>query len=170
MYSRLFDLRRGRQLQALGSGILRYGLTFLLLLFGTFKFFRFEAEAIQPLLTHSPFLAWLPAALGIQGSSALIGVVEVAAGLGIAVGPWWPRFGAIAGLIATGTFLTTLSFLVTTPGVLAPGSDAGGFLLKDLVLLGAAIHATGTSILAARAQGTPEPSGLVVPPPRQAPV
>ena len=74
MHSRLFDLRRGRQLQTLGSGILRYGLTFLLLLFGTFKFFRFEAEAIQPLLTHSPFLAWLPAALGIQGSSALIGV------------------------------------------------------------------------------------------------
>ena len=166
MHSKLFDLRRGRQLHALGSGILRYGLTLLLLLFGTFKFFRFEAEAIQPLLTHSPFLAWLPAAVGVRGSSGVIGVVELVAGLGIAVAPWWPRFGAIAGLIATGTFLTTLSFLVTTPGVLAPGSDAGGFLLKDLILLGAAIHATGTSVLAARAQGTPEPSGMVVPVPR----
>ncbi len=163
MDSKLFDLRRGRQLQTLGSGLLRYGLTFLLLLFGTFKFFRFEAEAIQPLLTHSPFLAWLPAALGVQGSSALIGVVELIAGLGIAVAPWWPRFGAIAGLIATATFLTTLSFLVTTPGVLAPGSDAGGFLLKDLVLLGAAIHAAGTSVLAAGARRAPEPSGLPVP-------
>jgi uncharacterized membrane protein YkgB len=151
MHPNFFDLRRAQRLQTLGAGILRYGLTFLLLLFGTFKFFRFEAEAIQPLLTHSPFLAWLPAALGVRGSSALIGVVELTAALGIAAGPWLPRLGAIAGLIATVTFLTTLSFLVTTPGVLAPGSDAGGFILKDLVLLGAAVHAAGTSWLAAAA-------------------
>jgi uncharacterized membrane protein YkgB len=152
MHPNFFDLRRAQRLQTLGAGILRYGLTFLLLLFGTFKFFRFEAEAIQPLLTHSPFLAWLPAALGVRGSSALIGVVELTAALGIAAGPWLPRLGAIAGLIATVTFLTTLSFLVTTPGVLAPGSDAGGFILKDLVLLGAAVHAAGTSWLAAAAR------------------
>ena len=151
MHPNFFDLRRAQRLQTLGAGILRYGLTFLLLLFGTFKFFRFEAEAIQPLLTHSPFLAWLPATLGVRGSSALIGVVELTAALGIAAGPWLPRLGAIAGLIATVTFLTTLSFLVTTPGVLAPGSDAGGFILKDLVLLGAAVHAAGTSWLAAAA-------------------
>jgi uncharacterized membrane protein YkgB len=151
MHPNFFDLRRAQRLQTLGAGILRYGLTFLLLLFGTFKFFRFEAEAIQPLLTHSPFLAWLPATLGVRGSSALIGVVELTAALGIAAGPWLPRLGTIAGLIATATFLTTLSFLVTTPGVLAPGSDAGGFILKDLVLLGAAVHAAGTSWLAAAA-------------------
>jgi reactive chlorine resistance protein C len=161
MHSSLFDVRRGQQLRTLGAGILRYGLTFLLLLFGAFKFFRFEAEAIQPLLSHSPFMAWLPAILGVQGSSALIGVVEVVAGMGIALGPWWPRVGGIAGLIATAVFLTTLSFLVTTPGVLAPGSDAGGFLLKDLVLLGAAMHAAGTSLLAAAAQQAAS-SGLAV--------
>ena len=152
MHPNFFDLRRAQRLQTLGAGILRYGLTFLLLLFGTFKFFRFEAEAIHPLLTHSPFLAWLPATLGVRGSSALIGVVELTAALGIAAGPWLPRLGTIAGLIATATFLTTLSFLVTTPGVLAPGSDAGGFILKDLVLLGAAVHAAGTSWLAAAAR------------------
>jgi uncharacterized membrane protein YkgB len=146
------DLRRGQQLQSLGAGILRYGLAFLLLLFGTFKFFQFEAEGIQPLLTHSPFLGWLPAILGVRGSSALIGTVEITAGLGIAFGPWFPRLGTVGGLIATITFLTTLSFLVTTPGVLAPGNDAGGFLLKDLILLGAAIHAAGSSWLEAGAR------------------
>src|SRR5262249_50330272 len=146
------DDRRAHKLQNLGAGVLRYSLTFLLLLFGTFKFFRFEAEAIQPLLTHSPFLSWLPAVLRVRGSSRLIGVVELFAGVGIAVGPWWPRFGTIAGLIASATFLTTLSFLITTPGVLAPGSDAGGFLLKDIVLLGAALHAAGTSLLTAVAR------------------
>jgi len=162
MHPILLDPRRGEQLRTLGAGILRYSLTFLLLLFGTFKFFRFEAEAIQPLLGHSPFLAWLPASLGVRGSSALIGAVELFAGVGIALGPWWPRFGAIAGLVATATFLTTLSFLVTTPGVLAPGSDAGGFLLKDLVLLGAAVHAAGTTLVAAATQRAPEPSRVPV--------
>jgi uncharacterized membrane protein YkgB len=162
MRATFFDLRRGLQLETVGTGILRYSLTFLLLLFGTFKFFRFEAEAIQPLLGHSPFLAWLPAFLGVRGSSALIGMVELFAGVGIALGPWWPRFGALAGLVATATFLTTLSFLVTTPGVLAPGSDAGGFLLKDLVLLGAALHAAGTSLVAAGAQRVREPSQVSV--------
>ena len=152
MHPTFVDLRRGQQLQTLGAGILRYGLTFLLLLFGTFKFFQFEAEAIQPLLTHSPLLSWLPAILGVRGSSALIGTVEITAGLGIAFGPWFPRLGTVCGLIATVTFLTTLSFLVTTPGVLAPGNDAGGFLLKDLILLGAAIHAAGSSWLAAGAR------------------
>ena len=153
---------RARKLQNLGAGVLRYGLTFLLLLFGAFKFFRFEAEAIQPLLTHSPFLNWLPAVLGVRGSSVFIGVIELLAGVGIALGPWWPRFGVIAGLIATATFLTTLSFLITTPGVLAPGSDAGGFLLKDIVLLGAALHAAGTSLLTVSSRHAPAP-GLTVP-------
>ena len=152
MHPTSLDLRRGQQLQSLGAGILRYGLTFLLLLFGTFKFFQFEAEGIQPLLTHSPLLSWLPAILGVRGSAVVIGGVELLAGLGIASGPWFPRLGTVGGLIATITFLTTLSFLLTTPGVLAPGNDAGGFLLKDVILLGAAMHAAGTSWLAAGAR------------------
>lgn len=162
MHATFVDLRRGQQLQSLGAGILRYGLTFLLLLFGTFKFFQFEAEGIQPLLTHSPLLGWLPATLGVRGSAALIGTVELLAALGLAVGPWFPRLGTVGGLIATVTFLTTLSFLVTTPGVLAPGNEAGGFILKDLILLGAAIHSAGTSWLAAGARRA-ETVGVGVP-------
>lgn len=162
MHPTFVDLRRGQQLQSLGAGILRYGLAFLLLLFGTFKFFQFEAEGIQPLLMHSPFLGWLPVTFGVRGSAAVIGTVELLAALGIAAGPWFPRLGTVGGLIATTTFLTTLSFLVTTPGVLAPGNEAGGFLLKDLILLGAAIHAAGTSWLAVGARRT-EAVGVEVP-------
>ena len=162
----LLDARRGLQLQSLGASVLRYGLAFLLLLFGTLKFFRFEAEAIQPLLTHSPFMAWMPSLLGVRGSSAAIGVIELFAGVGLALGLRWPKLGAVAGLIAVATFLTTLSFLLTTPGALAPGSDAGGFLLKDLILLGAALHAAGTSILATGAQRAPESFRVAVPAPQ----
>jgi reactive chlorine resistance protein C len=41
-------------------------------------------------------------------------------------------------------FLTTLSFLVTTPNV----GEASGFLLKELTLLGAAIWIAGEALQA----------------------
>ena len=46
-------------------------------------------------------------------------------------------------MIAAGTFLVTLSFLVTTPGALSPTSPFGGFLMKDIMLLGAALFTAG---------------------------
>lgn len=56
-------------------------------------------------------------------------------------------------------FCTTGSFMLTTPGVWAPGygfpaplTALGGFLFKDLVYLGVAILVTGESLRAARAR------------------
>jgi uncharacterized membrane protein YkgB len=151
MTATVLDARRGQQIQTVGASVLRIGLAFLLALFGTFKFFQFEANAIQPLVSHSPFLSWMYALFSVRAASAVIGVVEVAAALGLLLAPWRPRLGVVGGLLAAGTFLVTLSFLVSTPGLLAPGNDGGGFILKDVVLLGAALHVAGTSALAARA-------------------
>jgi uncharacterized membrane protein YkgB len=51
-------------------------------------------------------------------------------------------------------FLVTLSFLVTTPGVLTPPSWIAGFLMKDLFLLGAALYTAAEALLASeRANG-----------------
>jgi uncharacterized membrane protein YkgB len=158
MTPHLLDARRGQQLQTLGSTVLRLGLAFLLALFGTFKFFQFEADAIQPLVSHSPLVGWMYALFTLRVASALIGVVEVTTALGLLLAPWWPRLGVIAGLLATGTFLTTLSFLASTPGLLAPGNDGAGFILKDVVLLGAALHVAGTSLLALCAAGPERPA------------
>lgn len=78
--------------------------------------------------------------------SALLGVVEVAAAVLLAVKPWWPRVSAIGSVIAIGLFVATLSFLFTTPGVFEASqggfpllSTTGQFLIKDVVLLGAAV-------------------------------
>jgi uncharacterized membrane protein YkgB len=57
----------------------------------------------------------------------------------------------LGGVLGTGMFLTTLSFLFTTPGVvdgtvagLIPALTVPGqFLLKDIVLLGVAIRTIG---------------------------
>jgi uncharacterized membrane protein YkgB len=123
----------------LGLAILRYGLVLLLVTWGGAKFGPQEAAAIQPLVSHSPFLSWLYPLFGLQGTSAIFGVVEVAAGILIATRHWLPRVSGVASLIASGTFVTTLSFLITTPDVFAPSSPWGGFLMKDIILLGAAL-------------------------------
>lgn len=72
-------------------------------MWGAFKFTALEAEAIRPLVEHSPFLSWLYPVLGIRG----------------------------------------------TPGVLAPDHPIGGFLMKDVLLLGAALFTAAEALDAA---------------------
>jgi uncharacterized membrane protein YkgB len=124
--------------------VLRYALVFLILLWGSFKFFEFEALAIKPLVENSPLVGWLYGPFGVRGTSALFGVVEVITGLLIAVPRQLPRVSGYASLAAAGMFLVTLSFLFTTPNGLS-GSFTG-FLMKDLVLLGAALFTAGESL------------------------
>jgi len=137
-------------LGAAGVRILRYGLVFLLVMWGAAKFTAFEAVAILPLVEHSPFLAWLYPIFGTRGTSALFGVFEVTVGLLIATRRWLPRVSGYASLAAAGMFVITLSFLFTTPGVLEPTNPSGGFLMKDIELLGAALVTFAEALLSAR--------------------
>jgi uncharacterized membrane protein YkgB len=146
----LTSARHVDRIGTIGLGISRYGLVFLLLLWGTFKFFAFEAAGIQPLVSNSPFLGWMYPVFGLRGASAVIGVLEVTAALLIALRPWWPRLSAYGSLFASVTFLTTLSFLVTTPGAISPAHPMNGFLLKDIILLGAALFTAAEGLRAAR--------------------
>ncbi len=91
-------------LSAIGTGVLRYGTVFLLGLFGTFKFFAFEAEGIQPLLASSPFMSWLLPLLGLRGASGLIGAAELSFAIMIAMRRWSPRLSAYGSLGASLTF------------------------------------------------------------------
>jgi uncharacterized membrane protein YkgB len=137
------------RLQTLGAAVIRYGLAAVILFIGALKFTRFEAENIRPLVAHSPLLSWLQSALGVRGSSNLIGIIEIALGLGILAYRLSPRLSGFASLGACGMFLTTLSFLFTTPGAAPWGATGPGqFLLKDIVLLGAALYTAGVSLQA----------------------
>lgn len=71
--------------------------------------------------------------------------MELIIALLIVVRRWAPRASAIGSTAAIGTFLVTLSFLVTTPNA----GDSAGFLLKDLTLLGAALWTAGEAFEAA---------------------
>jgi reactive chlorine resistance protein C len=105
--------------------VLRYGLVFLLVVIGSMKFFAFEAKGIQPLVAHSPFLSWMYQILSVQWASNFFGFFEITTGILIALRRFSPRASAIGSLAGIVIFLTTLSFLFTTPGTLAPGSDVG---------------------------------------------
>ena len=144
----IFGYARARTLESIGTNVLRYGLVLVLVLFGTTKFTADEAAAIKPLVSNSPFMSWLYGALSDRGASALIGTIEIATAVLIAARPLSARLSAIGSALAIGTFFTTLSFLFTTPGALAATHPAHGFLLKDIVLLAAAV-ATGTEALRA---------------------
>ena len=144
-------------LRQTGAVTLRYGLVLLILWFGVFKFTPTEAHAIQPLVANSPFLYWLYAFTDVGGASRIIGLAEIAIALLIAARPFSARASAAGSFGAVVMFLTTLSFLVTTPGswgvvdgVPVP-TGAGGFLIKDLLLLGAALW-TAAEALAASAK------------------
>jgi uncharacterized membrane protein YkgB len=144
----IFSYARARVLESIGTQTLRYGLVLILVLFGMTKFTAAEAAAIKPLISNSPIMGWLYGVLSEQGTSALIGTIEIATAILIAVRPISARASALGSALAAGTFLTTLSFLFSTPGALAATHPAHGFLLKDVVLLAAAV-ATGTEALRA---------------------
>lgn len=155
-------------LHAIEATLLRYGLALIFLWIGAMKFTAYEAAGIRPLAANSPLMSWLLLALGVQAFSNLLGVIEIAAGVLLALRPVSAIATVIGSGIAVATLLTTLTFLFTTPGWEAslggfPALSAlpGQFLLKDVVLLGAAVWSLREALSAlpkqqpgTRAQGT----------------
>ena len=139
------------QVEAVGRELSRYGLVVVVGWIGLMKFTTYEAEGIRPFVANSPLMSWVYGLMSVQGFSAMLGVVEVASALLIATRPFWPRASAVGSALAVGMFLTTLSFLVTTPGVWEPSLGGfpalsaipGQFLIKDLALLGIALWSLG---------------------------
>ena len=139
---------------ALGAFLLRYGLVLVLGWIGAMKFTAYEAEGIKPLVETSPFMSWMYKVLSIQATSNLFGFAEITAAVLIAIRPISPKLSAIGSVLAVLTFLATLTFLFSLPGWekslggFPALSGSGGFLLKDVVLLGAALWTLSHSLSA----------------------
>lgn len=150
------DNNLGRKLEGLGANVIRYGLVLVLLWVGGLKFTAYEAEGIKPLVSHSPLMSWVYSVMSVQGFSMLLGGIEIIFGALIAMRPVAPKLSALGSMGAIVMFLTTLSFLLTTPGVWQPGYGfpalspmPGQFLAKDVILLGAALWTAGEALQAA---------------------
>ena len=112
--------------------------------FGGMKFTDYEAQGLVPLVENSPLVSWFYAVFSVRAFSTFLGFVELGIGLLIALRLASPVFSAAGGLLSAGLFVTTVSFMISTPGVVVPelGAPAitvapGQFLLKDIGLFAA---------------------------------
>lgn len=149
-----------------GSLITRIGefttfaaLAIIYLWFGGMKFTTYEANGISGFVSHSPLLSWMYNFMSINGFSYFLGVLEIAIGLLIAARCISPKLSVTGGILSVGLFVTTLSFMLSTPLVFEPviGFPAitvvpGQFLLKDIGLLAASLVVIGNSLSAIEAR------------------
>ena len=149
------------RVEAVGRELARYGLVVVVGWIGLMKFTAYEAEGIRPFVANSPLMSWVYGFMSVGGFAALLGVVEVAIALLIAARPFAPRASVAGSALAAGMFLTTLSFLGTTPGVWEPSLGGfpalsaipGQFLIKDLALLGISLWALAEAWQASERRG-----------------
>lgn len=142
--------------QRIGEFLLRYGLVLVLGWIGAMKFTGYEAAGIQPLVETSPLMSWMYKLFSLQTTSNIIGVAEITAAILIAIRPLSARLSAVGSVLGILTFLATLTFLFSLPGWekslggFPALSGSGGFLLKDVVLLGASFWTLGDSLANSR--------------------
>ena len=149
-------IRAAQNVEAVGRHAARYGLVLILLWIGGMKFTAYEAEGISGFVANSPLMSWAYSVFSVRSFAAFLGVTEIVIALLIASRPF-SAWSALAGSgMAVGMFVTTLSFMLTTPGVWeasAGGFPAlsaipGQFLVKDFVLFGAALRLLGEDLSA----------------------
>lgn len=142
-----------------GEVAVRYALVFVIVWIGALKFTIYEANAIQPLVASSPLMSWVYDVFSVTTFSAVLGVVELVTAALIAVKPWAPTASIVGSVMAIGMFAVTLSFMITTPGVMAPEAGGfpvlslvGNFLVKDVVLLAVALWTLGDAVRTLRSE------------------
>ncbi|TDE55353.1 DUF417 family protein [Flavobacterium sp. GT3P67] len=114
------------------------GTVIILIWVGLFKFTAVEAEAIKGLVQNHFAMGWMYKLMSVQTVSNVIGIFEVVTGIGLILSFFNKKIGMYAGLASAIIFVTTLSFLATTPGVFKmvegfPVTDF--FILKDIPYL-----------------------------------
>ncbi|MBU0912686.1 MAG: YkgB family protein [Gammaproteobacteria bacterium] len=128
-----------------GRTVALAGVVLPLFLIGILKFTAVEIEVLKPLISGTPWLAWLYPVFGEAGASYLLGVVEVIAALLLIASPWSARAAVVGGAIASAIFITTISIMLALPvWEVASGGfpwlDAlGSFLIKDVAMLGVSL-------------------------------
>ena len=157
--SRLYRSPIASRVIPVGDFAVRYALVFVIAWIGALKFTTYEANAIQPLVASSPLMSWVYDVFSVTTFSAVLGVVELAIAALIAVKPWAPKASIVGSVMAIGMFVATLSFMFSTPGVMAPEAGGfpvlslvGNFLVKDVVLLAVSLWTLGDAVRTLRSE------------------
>ena len=118
------------------------GTALILAWIGIYKFTLTEAKLIQPLVENHFAMGWLYNLFSIQMVSNLIGATEVIVAISLIVGIKYRKVAYFSGIAATIIFITTLSFLITTPNTWKVSDGilvTNFFLLKDILFLAISI-------------------------------
>ena len=126
--------------------LLRWSMVAIFIWFGIQKFTPYAADAIAPLISHSPFMSWL-GVFGVRGEARVVGTIELTTAAALIIGSTIPVVSALGAAMASGTFLLTTSFVFSTPGItqISPtgfpiiSTLLEQFLLKDVALLAACL-------------------------------
>ena len=145
---------RGRlRIERLAFLLLRYGLVLVIVWIGAMKATDYEATNIERLIAHSPLLSWGYRIWTVRQFSVVIGAAELVIATLITLRRLSAKACAIGSAGAALMFLTTLTFLLSTPGweptlggFPALSHGVGEFLIKDVVLLGAALWSLAESL------------------------
>jgi uncharacterized membrane protein YkgB len=139
--------------------LLRWSMVVIFVWFGIQKFTPYAADAISPLISHSPFLGWLTI-FGKIGEARIIGTIELVTAALLILGSVDPVASVLGAALASGTFVLTVSFVFSTPGITLtnqPGFPIVStlveqFLIKDIALLASCLTLLVASL---RPVGTP---------------
>jgi uncharacterized membrane protein YkgB len=151
------DELRSSRTTAIAALVARYALVIVIAWFGAMKFTSYEAQGISHWVANSPFLSWVYNIMSIDAFGRLNGSIELIVAALLDVKPWFPKASVVGGVFASLFFVTTLSFMVTTPGV--GEASAGGFpvlsadgefLMKDIALIGLALWLLADALDAVR--------------------
>lgn len=122
--------------------LLSIALAIVFIWFGIIKYSAGGASGIEGLVNNSPFMSWIYGVFSVKTFGALLGTLEVITGILLLLRIKNLKLRALGALAALITFVVTLSFMITTPGIIPEGASfpvlsgmPGEFLLKDIVLI-----------------------------------
>ena len=110
--------------------LLRFSVVFIIALFGNYKWFDFEVEALKPLIS-STWLNFLYDYLGFYGTSYLLGAIESINYIFLTIGFFKPKFGVLGSLFTISLGVVTLSLI--------PQIGLNSFMVKDIILIGSGL-------------------------------
>ncbi|MDU7786335.1 MAG: DUF417 family protein [Aggregatibacter aphrophilus] len=110
--------------------LLRFSVVFIIALFGNYKWFDFEVEALKPLIS-STWLNFLYDYLGFYRTSYLLGVIESINYIFLTIGFFKPKFGILGSLFTISLGVVTLSLI--------PQIGLNSFIVKDIILIGSGL-------------------------------
>lgn len=130
------------QSNSIGYLIGVFGVSLVLAWIGIYKFTPTEAQLIQPLVENHFAMGWLYNFISVQAVSNIIGTTEIIVAIGLVIGLKNTKVAYYSGIVAAIIFITTLSFLLTTPNTWKVSDGiliSNFFLVKDILFLAMAV-------------------------------